>query len=118
MLLVKEVQESKSFLERLKEKWGLKSLFQVIVVLIVFSLTGMTVVLIRPIIFSWFHFDEQTSLWLKTITYILLIFPMYQILILVYGTIFGQFAFFWEKEKKLFKALSRPFRSKIDRNFN
>jgi len=118
MMLVKEVAERKSFFERLKEKWGLKSLFQVIVILIVFSLTGMTVVLIRPIIFSWFNFDEQTSLWLKTITYILLIFPMYQILILVYGTIFGQFAFFWEKEKKLFKAISRPFRPKVNRNFN
>jgi len=108
---VKEVEESQSFLEKLKKKWGLKNLLQVIIILIVFSLTGMTVVFIRPVIFSWFNFDEQTSLWLKTITYILLIFPMYQILILVYGTIFGQFAFFWEKEKKLFKILTKPFKS-------
>jgi len=108
---VKEVEESQSFLEKLKKKWGLKSLLQVIIILIVFSLTGMTVVFIRPVIFSWFNFDEQTSLWLKTITYILLIFPMYQLLILVYGTIFGQFAFFWEKEKKLFKVLTKPFKS-------
>lgn len=113
---MKEVEESQSFLEKLKKKWGLKSLLQVIIILIVFSLTGMTVVFIRPVVFSWFNFDEQTSLWLKTITYILLIFPMYQILILVYGTIFGQFAFFWEKEKKLFQALTRPFRSKNDLN--
>ena len=115
---MKEAEEGQSFLEKLKEKWGLKSLFQVIIILIVFSLTGMTVVMIRPVIFSWFGFNEQTPFWIKTITYILLIFPMYQILILVYGTIFGQFAFFWEKEKKLFKALSRPFRSKIKRDYN
>ncbi|MCG8307771.1 MAG: hypothetical protein MI975_10315 [Cytophagales bacterium] len=113
-----EAEESHSFLERLKKKWGLKNLFQVIIILIVFSLTGMTVVVIRPVIFSWFGFNEQTPFWLKTITYILLIFPMYQILILVYGTLFGQFAFFWEKEKKLFKVLSRPFRPKTNRNYN
>lgn len=111
-------EESASFLEKLKHKWGLKNLFQVILILIVFSLTGMTVVLIRPIIFSWFGFTEQTPFWLKTITYILLVFPMYQILILVYGTLFGQFAFFWEKEKKLFNLITRPFRPKTKQDFN
>jgi len=105
-------QENVSFLKRLKSKWGLKNLFQVVMILIVFSLTGMTVVFIRPIIFSWFHYDAQTPFWIKTITYILLIFPMYQILILVYGTILGQFSFFWEKEKKLFNALAKPFRTR------
>jgi len=106
--------DSQTFLEKLKQKWGLNSLFQVIMILIVFSLTGMTVVLIRPAIFLWFGFNESTPLWLKTVTYILLIFPMYQVLILVYGAIFGQFSFFWEKEKKLFKAISRPFRPKTN----
>ena len=99
-----EQKENQSFLEKLKEKWGLKSLFQVIMILLIFSLTGMTVVLIRPIIFSWFNYDGQTSLWIKTFTYIVLIFPMYQILILIFGALLGQFSFFWEKEKKLFKA--------------
>jgi hypothetical protein len=105
-------QPKESSLEKLKAKWGLKSLFQVIMVLIVFSLTGMTVVLIRPVIFSWFGFDDQTRFITKSITYLLLIFPMYQILILVYGALLGQFAFFWEKEKKLFKAIAKPLRSK------
>jgi len=85
-------------------------------VLIVFSLTGMTVVLVRPVIFSWFGFDEQTAFITKAITYLLLIFPMYQILILVYGALLGQFAFFWEKEKKLFNAIKKPFQSKAKNN--
>lgn len=115
---MKEANESQSFLERLKQKWGLKSLFQVILILIVFSLTGMTVVLIRPVIFNWFGFDALTPFWIKAVTYVILIFPMYQILILVYGSILGQFSFFWEKEKKLFRALTRPFKPKIRRNYN
>jgi hypothetical protein len=111
----KEVQDKVSYLQKLREKWGLRNLFQVVIVLIVFSLTGMTVVLVRPVVFSWFGFDEHTHFWVKAITYLLLIFPMYQILILVYGALLGQFAFFWEKEKKLFNMISRPFRSKNDR---
>lgn len=111
-------QRKESSLEKLKGKWGLKNLFQVIMVLIVFSLTGMTVVLVRPVIFSWFGFDDQTPFITKSITYILLIFPMYQILILIYGSALGQFAFFWEKEKKLLKAIIKPFRSKVKNNQN
>jgi len=115
---VEEVKKNQSFLEKLKEKWGLKSLFQVLMILLVFSLTGMTVVLVRPIIFAWFNYDGQTSLWIKTLTYIALIFPMYQILILVFGALLGQFSFFWEKEKKLFRAISKPFRSKMNSDYN
>lgn len=111
--MTKENERGKnSFLGRLKEKWGLRNLFQVIMVLIVFSLTGMTVVMVRPILFSWFGFDDQTPFIIKSITYLLLIFPMYQILILVYGALFGQFVFFWEKEKKLVNAIFRLFKSK------
>lgn len=114
--MVKEVQDSDSFLERLRAKWKLKNFFQVIMVMIVFSLTGMTVVTVRPIVFTWFGYDETTPFWLKTITYILLIFPMYQILILVYGSLLGQFSFFWEKEKKLFNAIVKPFRTKVNKD--
>ena len=97
---------------RLKDKWGVKSLFQVVMILIVFSLTGMTVVLIRPWLFSWFGYTEFTPFWIKAITYILLIFPMYQVLILVYGALLGQFSFFWEKEKKLVGLIGKVFASK------
>ena len=101
-----------SFLEKLKVKWGLKSLFQVVMIIIVFSVTGMTVVLVRPVIFSWFNYTEATPFWLKAVTYLLLIFPMYQILILVYGALLGQFSFFWEKEKRLFRLIFKGLRLK------
>lgn len=103
-------EQNQSAISRLKSKWGVNSAVRVILILIVFSLTGMTVVLARPLIFSAFGYGESTPFFIKAITYILLIFPMYQILILVYGAMLGQFAFFWEKEKKLAKLLSSPFR--------
>jgi len=109
-------QQKESFLEKLKEKWGLKSLFQVIMILLVFSFTGMTVVFIRPLIFTWIGFDDQTPIFAKSITYLLLIFPLYQILILVFGGLLGQFSFFWEKEKKLFRAMTKPFRTHTKNN--
>lgn len=96
----------KGILERMKEKWGLQSMWQVVIILIVFALTGTTVVLLRPLIFHLLGIDNANG-WLKTISYLVLVFPMYQGLLLFYGFIFGQFGFFWDKEKKMVQALGR-----------
>lgn len=104
------VAETKTgVLSRLQEKWKLESVLQVVIVLLVFSLTGSTVVMIRKMFFSWIGFDETTSLWLKTITYIAFVMPAYQVLLLAYGALFGQFAFFWNKEKKMFSRIKQVF---------
>lgn len=103
-----EIKEKQSFLQKMRKKWGLTSIFQVVLVLVVFSITGMTVVWIKPIIFKLLGI-ENSSGWLKTVSYLVLVFPLYQILLLLYGFIFGQFNFFWEKEKKLVKMVLRLF---------
>lgn len=107
-----EAAMPKNFIEKLKIKWGLESVFQVIIVLLVFSVTGTTVVYLRKVLFSMLGFDDGTAFWLKTITYILFVFPAYQLLILGYGALFGQFEFFWNKEKKLFYAIKGLFTRK------
>lgn len=99
----------KNFIQKLKVKWGLQSIFQVILILLVFSITGTTVVFLRKTLFSWIGFDESTATWIKTATYILFVFPAYQTLLLFYGSLFGQFDFFWNKEKKMLKAIKRLF---------
>ncbi|MBO3699839.1 DUF6787 family protein [Roseivirga sp. E12] len=92
--------EEKSYLKRLQDKWGLKSLFQTIMVLIVFACTGSTVLFIKPFLFDLIGFDSIEGI-AGILLYIVMIFPLYQILILIYGFIFGQFAFFWAWEKKM-----------------
>lgn len=94
----------KPFLERMKEKWGLTSLWQVIIILVVFAATGFTVVFIRPLIFQFLGIEDASG-WIKTVSYLILVFPLYQALLLGYGFLFGQFRFFWEKEKKLAKGI-------------
>jgi hypothetical protein len=98
------------FLTKLKVKWGLDSLVQVVLVLVVFSLTGMSVVFLRKTFFHLIGFDEHTPMWLKTVTYIFTVFPAYQVLLLFYGFLLGQFSFFWEKEKKMFRFIAKAFR--------
>ena len=94
-------------MERLKTKWGITSNLQVILIMIVFSLAGSSIGFIRRPLFHIFGIEKETPFWIKTVVYLLSIFPIYQVLLLVYGTLLGQFRFFWEKEKKLVQWMGR-----------
>ena len=95
----------------MQEKWGVSPL-QVVLILIVFALTGSSVVAIRKPLFELLGIHDTEPLWLKTVLYLIFVFPLYQVMLLMYGFLFGQFRFFWEKEKRLFRLITRPFRRK------
>jgi hypothetical protein len=92
-------------LKRFKEKWNIKSNVQLVLILIIFSLTGSASLIVRKAVFDWIGITGDTSLWIKVPLYLLIIFPAYQILFLLIGALFGQFRFVWEFEKKMFSRL-------------
>lgn len=98
--------------QRLRARWGLESVFQVLMVLLVFSLTGMSVVLVKEPFFQLIGLTDETSTSLKTVIYIISIFPIYQVLLLFYALLLGQFSFFWAYEKKTLGRLARLFSRK------
>lgn len=89
-----------NFIEKLKSKWGIESTLDIVLILLVFSLAGSSIVFVRKPVFSLLDLNESHFA-LKTIVYLLVVFPCYQIFLLIYGALFGQFAFFWDKEKKM-----------------
>lgn len=103
-------KNAQPWLGKMQERWGLETTRQVLLVLAVFSLSGSSVVWLRKGLFHLLGYDDATPMWLKTITYILFIFPTYQSLLLLYGFLLGQFSFFWEKEKKMFRWVAKKFR--------
>lgn len=105
--------ENPGFLQRLQTKWKLESLFQVVMVLVVFACTGFTILFIKNPILNFFGVERGGGQgFLNTVLYLLLVLPLYQIFLLIYGFIFGQFKFFWEKEKQIFRRISGVFRKK------
>jgi hypothetical protein len=91
--------------EKLKLRWNITSNFQVIVILVVFAITGSTTVYLKKLIFELINITPDTHLLLKIPLYILVVLIVYNILLLVIGSIFGQFRFFLEFEKKFFSRL-------------
>ena len=92
------------WVQRLRERWGV-SARQVFIILTVFACTGFTVMFLKRPVVSVFTGGEQSTLF--TVMYYVMILPIYNLLLLVYGFLFGQFRFFWEFEKRFFRRLFR-----------
>jgi uncharacterized membrane protein YdbT with pleckstrin-like domain len=102
-------------MKKLKERWGIESNFGIIMILVVFSVTGSSALKIaRPFLdYIGFTRDIFTDDWYFSLLYwtvrIMIIFPIYQILLVVFGWLFGQFKFFWKFEKKMLGRLGLGF---------
>lgn len=88
--------------ERLKKRWNINSNFQVTIILTVFAITGSATVYVKKLIYDLISITPDTHLLIRIPLYILVILTVYNILLLLVGSLFGQFKFFWEFEKKFF----------------
>lgn len=91
-----------------KERWKIKSNWQVFVILLVFAVTGSSAAYLSKPILTLFGISNKNPLEYYSL-YIILIFPIYQILLVSFGFIFGQFTFFWAFEKKILKTCGLGF---------
>lgn len=96
--------------ERLKHRWALKNTAQVLMVLLVFALTGTTILVIKQPLLNLIFGDNPQPVWFSVMYYILIL-PVYNVLLLMYGALLGQFTFFWQFEKRFF---NRIFRRKVE----
>ena len=97
-------------MEKLKQRWGLKTTWDVIAVLIVFSINGSFAAWVAKPITAYFGLSTETiSPWVYWPLRILLIFPIYQATLPIVGWLFGQFKFFWAFEKKFLSRLGLGF---------
>ncbi|EID72251.1 DUF6787 family protein [Imtechella halotolerans] len=93
-------------MKKLKERWNITSNFQLVIIFIVFGITGTTASMIASPITEWIGLElETTNKWIYWPVRILLIFPPYQVLLVFFGWLFGQFQFFWNFEKKMLRSL-------------
>ena len=88
-----------NWIEKLKIRWKLDSVWKVVIVLLVFACTGITILLIKKPLLNWLA-GEQGNTTLASVLYYIFILPLYNVILLGYGFAFGQFRFFWNFEKR------------------
>ncbi len=102
-------------MKRLKQRWGIRSNFQLAVIFVVFAITGSASVWVAKPFLHWIGLEglrdgaELWGHWLYWALRLLLIFPFYQVLLLLFGWLFGQFRFFWNFERKMLTRLGLGF---------
>jgi hypothetical protein len=93
----------------LKQRWGLTSNFQLTLIIIVFAITGSASAWLSKPVCLWLGIiKEDLGFWFTPIR-LILIFPIYQVLLVAIGFLFGQFKFFWAFEKKMLRGMGLGF---------
>ncbi|WP_372946036.1 DUF6787 family protein [Muriicola sp.] len=96
---------------RLKKYWGITSNWQLLVIFWVFAITGSASVYVAKPFLNFIGLSREAfpdawwSGWIYWTLRILLIFPFYQVLLVFFGWLFGQFTFFWNFEKKMLSRM-------------
>ncbi|WP_411030870.1 DUF6787 family protein [Spongiimicrobium sp. 3-5] len=103
-------------MKRLKERWGIHSNFQIVIIFIVFAITGSSSVYVAKPVLEWMGLTRESfpdGFWWGGLVYatlrLILIFPIYQVLLVLIGWLFGQFRFFWNFEKKMLSRMGLGF---------
>jgi len=97
------------FITKLKHKWNISSTWSIIFILTTFALAGSSTVYFSDHIVRVLNIDPDSSLVMKIFLRVILFLPLHQVLLLVYGTLLGQFKFIWSREK----AVGRWIMTKI-----
>lgn len=93
-------------MEKLKQRWGIKSNFDIILIFIAFSVNGSFATFIAKPLTNFIGLDaETTNPFLFWPVRIILVFAVYQTTLPLVGFVFGQFQFFWNMEKKMLKRM-------------
>ena len=97
-------------MEKLRQRWGLTSNFQVLLIIIVFSINGSFAAWIAGPLTGFIGLaKETTNPWLFWPVRIILIFLIYQFTLPLVGFCLGQFTFFKNFSKKTLSRMGSKF---------
>lgn len=85
-------------------RWNIEKPSQLIIIFLVFSITGSSSIAIgRPILKMIGITLDNLNPFAYYPLFIILSFIFYQVFLVLYGWLFGQFQFFWNMEKKMLR---------------
>lgn len=96
--------------KKLENKWEVTYKWEMIAIFIVFAITGSMAGKLAGPLTEWIGLGKtNVNGFIYWTARILLIFPIYQVILVLVGWVFGQFKFFWNFEKKMLKRMGLGF---------
>ena len=100
-------------MEKIRSFFKVESNYQLFIINLVFAITGTSSLFVADYILDMLLVTQEnydnSFYW---ITRIILILPIYQILLIIFGILFGEFSYFWKMEKKTLNKICSIFKSK------
>lgn len=94
-----------NFWKKLKARWEVKNDLAAILILLAFALTGSLSVKIIGYIENAIGITSNASIWIKILSFIVLVLPVYNVLLILIGSLLGQHQFFKKFIIKFFQRL-------------
>ncbi|MBK5212437.1 MAG: diacylglyceryl transferase [Flavobacteriaceae bacterium] len=96
-------------MKKLKKRWNIKTNGQLFIVFLVFAITGSSAAKLAAPITDFFEIQKEMGWHIYWPFRILIILPIYQLLLVFFGWVFGEFVFFWNFEKKMLRRMGLGF---------
>ena len=96
-------------MKKLKERWGITSNFQIVIIFIVFGITGSVSAYISGPLTNIIIGESELHWLIKLLIRIIVLTPIYQVLLLFFGYISFQYKFFYNFVKKFMSILGCGF---------
>ncbi|MGY5351388.1 DUF6787 family protein [Wenyingzhuangia sp. IMCC45533] len=93
-------------MEKLKQRWGLKSNWEILAILIAFSINGsFAAFIVRPALSIIGISKQNLNLFVYYVLYIVPVFLVYQFTLPYVGWLVGQYSFFKNMQSKMMKRM-------------
>lgn len=97
-------------MNRLKERWGITSNIQLVVIVIVFAINGSLSARISYVLMDLIGIDRHSLPWYLYYPLLLvLVLPIYPFMLMAFGYLFGQSKFFVPFSKRMLKSIGLGF---------
>lgn len=96
-------------MKKLKERWNIETNGQLFIIFLVFAITGSSAAKLAGPITDFFNITKDMGWYIYWPFRILIILPIYKILLVFFGWVFGEFRFFFNFAKKMLRSMGLEF---------
>lgn len=96
-------------MENLKKRWGITSNFQLVIIFVVFAITGSASAWLSKPVCNLIGITKEDLGLSFTPVRLLVIFPLYPFVLMFFGYLFGQSKFFFPFSKKMLRSMGLGF---------
>ena len=95
-----------NLIKKIIDKFHARSFKHLLIIFLVFALSGIASLLMSSSILNAINLKELIKFYpLYLLVRIIFLIPIYQLVLIIIATVFGEFRYFWNFEKKFFKRL-------------